>query len=315
MNTCIPVFFFLFSYFKECSRFFFKLLDSTVYSERRGAAYGLAGIVKGLGIPSLKQYEIMVTLQESIKDKKNYRHREGALFAFQALCDMLGKLFEPYVVTLLPDLLLCFGDGNQYVREATDQASKTIMAHLSSHGVKLILPSLLTALEQDNWRTKAGSAELLGTMAHCAPKQLSTCLPSIVPRLMEVLTDSHSKVQQAGNQALREIGSVIKNPEVQKLVPVLLDALGNPSGKTQTCLHALLNTEFEHRIDPPSLALIIPIIKRALDLRSAESKKMAAQTIANIYNVTEKKDLGPYLGEVLPGLKQSITDPVSAIYM
>ena len=255
----------------------------------------------------------MATLQDSIKDKKNYRHREGALFAFQALCDMLGKLFEPYVVTLLPDLLLCFGDGNQYVREATDQASKTIMAHLSSHGVKLILPSLLTALEQDNWRTKAGSAELLGTMAHCAPKQLSTCLPSIVPRLMEVLTDSHSKVQQAGNQALREIGSVIKNPEVQKLVPVLLDALGNPSGKTQTCLHALLNTEFEHRIDPPSLALIIPIIKRALDLRSAESKKMAAQTIANIYNVTEKKDLGPYLGEVLPGLKQSITDPVSAI--
>ena len=55
------------------------LLESDKYAERKGAAYGLAGLVKGLGILALKQQEIMSTLTEAIQDKKNFRRREGGI--------------------------------------------------------------------------------------------------------------------------------------------------------------------------------------------------------------------------------------------
>lgn len=99
---------------------------------------GLAGLVKGMGILSLKQFEIMAKLNAAISDKKNARHREGktpndslyrrcsmflsfsgALLAIEMLCNMLGKLFEPYVVHILPNLLLCFGDPDEHVREVS----------------------------------------------------------------------------------------------------------------------------------------------------------------------------------------------------
>lgn len=79
------------------------------------------------------------------------------------------------------------------------------MGQLSASGVKLVLPALLKGLEDSAWRTKQGSIQLLGAMAYCAPRQLGTCLPTIVPRLGGVLSDPHPKVQAAATEALKEV--------------------------------------------------------------------------------------------------------------
>ncbi|EST09400.1 protein of unknown function DUF3554 [Kalmanozyma brasiliensis GHG001] len=289
---------------------FKELFDAPKYASRRGAAYGLAGLVMGRGISSIKEFDVMNKLAEAFEDAKNPTRRQGVMFAYETLTLTLKRLFEPYIIGILPQMLAGFGDVSSDVREATQDAAKAIMQNVSGHCVKIILPTLLSGLDEKQWRTKKGAIELLGAMAYCAPKQLSLSLPTVIPRLSEVLTDSHTQVRTAANKSLKQFGEVINNPEIKELVPVLLKALIDPNTKTGTALKGVLETSFVHYIDSPSLALVIPIIDRGLKERSATIQKDAARIVGNLAGLTDSKDFVPYLGKLIPMVRLVLISPV-----
>ncbi|PFH47401.1 hypothetical protein AMATHDRAFT_152123 [Amanita thiersii Skay4041] len=288
---------------------FEELFDSPKYAARRGAAYGLAGVIKGSGISGMKEFEVMARLKHGMEEKKRFEPKQGVMFAFETLSNTLGRLFEPYITFALPMLLTSFGDSSTDVRETSQDAARVIMGNLSGYGVKLILPTLLEGLDEKQWRSKKGSIELLGMMAYCSPRQLSISLPIIIPRLTGVLTDSHAQVRTAANKSLKMFGEVISNPEIQALVPSLLKALVDPA-KTPNALSSLLKTSFMHYIDHSSLALLVPILERGLRERGADTKKKAAQIVGNLASLTDSKDFVPYLSQLLPLVHYVLVDPV-----
>ncbi|VDC02874.1 unnamed protein product [Peniophora sp. CBMAI 1063] len=286
-----------------------ELFNAPKYAARRGAAYGLAGVLKGVGIAGMKEFHVLEKLKEASEDKKRYEPRQGAMFALETICTTLGRVAEPHAINALPLLLSAFGDGVPDVREAAQDAARALMRNMSGYGVKLVLPDLLAGLDEKQWRTKKGSIELLGMMAYCAPRQLSQSLPVIIPRLTGVLTDSHAQVRQAANRSLKQFGEVIANPEIQTLVPTFLKAMVDP-GKTPNALTALLKTSFVHYIDHSSLALVIPILERGLKERGADTKRKAAQIVGNLASLTDAKDFVPYLNGLMPMVHAVLVDPV-----
>ena len=288
-----------------------ELLQAKKYAARRGAAYGLAGIVKGKGVFALKEYRILSSLKAAISNQKDQNHRQAALITYELLALLLGQLFEPYVIQIVPQLLTSFGDASADVREACLDAAKTCFSKLSTYGVRLILPTLLEGLEESQWRSKKGACDLLGAMAYLDPQQLAVSLPDIIPPLTNVLNDSHKEVRAAANRSLQRFGEVISNPEVKGLVSTLLKALSDPTKYTEDALEALIKVSFVHYLDSPSLALIVRILQRGLSDRSA-TKRKSAQIIGSLAHLTERKDLVSHLPILVAGLRLAIVDPVPA---
>jgi hypothetical protein len=68
---CLPLFCLLGCWLRPVAFTPHRALDRPLAAvRRRGAAFGVAGIVKGLGIASLKQLEVMTTLQTAAADSK-----------------------------------------------------------------------------------------------------------------------------------------------------------------------------------------------------------------------------------------------------
>ena len=151
------------------------------YAERRGAAFGLAGAVKGMGIGSLKLFGVMDAVKAAVEDKNNPEAREGALMAFELLNVRLGRLFEPYVVHVLPLLLVCFGDQNEHVRAATVAAARAVMGQLSGQGVKLVRARSCAASRTARGAPSRGSVQLPGRCPRARPSSWARACPRSCP--------------------------------------------------------------------------------------------------------------------------------------
>lgn len=120
-------------------------------------------------------------LREFLGDGGSPAAREGALLAIQALCELANGGGEPYVVALLPLVLLANGAQAAPVRAAAADAGAALARSLNPHAVRVVLPTITRAVESDAWRIKAGALEVMATLAECSPAQMALALPEIVP--------------------------------------------------------------------------------------------------------------------------------------
>jgi hypothetical protein len=113
-----------------------------------GAACAYAALVRDA--QGVSKYDVMNCVGKLLEDKA--AKAKCAALTLYARLFSLGPAFEYYAAQVLPQLLKGLGDKQEKVAEAADACCKTLMAHLSPHGAKLLLPGLLEGAASKAWK-------------------------------------------------------------------------------------------------------------------------------------------------------------------
>lgn len=227
----------------------------------------------------------------------------------------------PFVLCRLEKLIGLFADSK--LGTPAQKACKAVLEAVRPEGhciAQKVVPLLLEGMDDKRWKVKQGCIEILGCclrqMQNATPAQLAECLPDIVTKLATAALEVRAEVRNATGSVLREIGTLVSSPEIQKLSADLVTALADPTNQkhTQGVLAKMGNQTFMSLIDPASLALLMPIVVRGLKATEGQSKKWSAQIFGSTSMLVKDAEMcRPYMKTIVPVLQELLTDPVPEV--
>ncbi|KAG0236476.1 hypothetical protein BGW42_003382 [Actinomortierella wolfii] len=265
-----------------------------------------ARIVKE-GLIQLQVKGILSTLEAEAKNKKSGLAREGAQIGLCALADVIGRAVEPFLLPLFPTILDAYADKGTVVQDAAARTAEAIMANLPAQAAPVILPYLFDGFGSGRkWQTKVGALQLLADLANASPIQIGVALPEIIPLVKDCLSDTKEEVVQQAYKTMLRICNVGGNPDIARHLKDLVDCMAHPE-KVAEVIQKLSATTFVADMNGPALAIMVPLLVRALKERSAQVQRQTAIIIDNLCTlVKDPAEAGQFLPDLLPGLERII---------
>ena len=155
-----------------------------------------------------------------------------------------------------------------------------------------------------NRRVKANSLDTLAKCAGSAPNQVCQLLPTLIPAVTNQVWDTKAQVNKSAGSCLLAICQTCTNKDIKPAIPAVVAAVCKPSD-TNKAVSELMGTTFVVTVEAPTLAILCPVLSRALKEKLAIHKRAACIVINNMSKlVGSPEDIAPFGGLLVPELKK-----------
>ncbi|RKO98144.1 hypothetical protein CXG81DRAFT_11088 [Caulochytrium protostelioides] len=282
-------------------------LGEGAYDARRAAALALVkNVVEGGWQTAFEVLEIAKTLQAAFEDKKQ-NAREGAVYFYQALLEDQGAAAEPFVVESLPALLNALGDKAATVRDSALATLTKLFTTMEMHSLKSVLNQVLRSVDDEKkWQTKQFVFDNISAWANKWPALIAANLPDIVPVASGAMWSTKKEVVDSATTCMRKACEVVGNPDIVPFIDHLLLCIAHPENVPET-VHKLAATTFVTEVKAPTLAIMVPLMKRGLSEKKPAVLRQTCVIIDNMCKLVENpQDAEQFLPSLMPAIERII---------
>ena len=195
--------------------------------------------------------------------------------------DQIKKIllhFEPVsehiIISFIPSILEL---GNEKrLQLEIELLSDDIVKKINPYAFELIFKQISQVFVSVKFQAKIQGLRMIRTYARIYPQIVSSNLPLIIDSLIQLSSDIKKEVKQAVQECWVSICDTIENVDMEPIIPVMIDGYMNPFTKTEYALEKLASQALVNDVDVPTLALLIPLLVRAMREKKVASQRKAA---------------------------------------
>lgn len=288
-------------------QFYEALRTAPTAPDAKGAADRLARQISKDGLQALENRDVLQTLHTFATNKKSGYERESAAIAFNSLANILGRPVLPLLLNSLPVLFELYMDKGDVVRAAATAAVKAILKLCPPEAVRILFRSLETILETGKWRTKIGILDAFRSFVSSSSEAVAAELGAVLPKVESAMHDTKQEVSTAAIKCATSLCGTLANPDLAPHIPALVNCMVDPTS-VPACIKALSSTTFVAEVTAPALAVLVPLLIRALNDRSMETQRRTVVVIDNLVKLVRDPTVAAiYLSPLVEGTQKIAT--------
>ncbi|OXC66078.1 hypothetical protein AYX13_05124 [Cryptococcus neoformans] len=259
-------------------------------------------------LDALQDARIVDVVLAWASSKSGYE-RESAVVLVERVCRSLGSGIEGVFLPLIPAILNLAMDKGQPVRSAVNSAMTSLIKATAPEGARKVFEVLTRVLEETKgWRTKIAALKAMeGLVKPGAEDYVANELGTVIPVVEHAMHDTKSEVSTAAQKAATTLCGILPNADVLKHVNLLVSAMASPAAVPST-IKGLSSTTFVAEVNGPTLAVMVPLLTRALKERSTDTQRMTCVVIGNLVKLVRDPTVAArYLGPLFGGVQQIAT--------
>lgn len=196
--------------------------------------------------------------------------------------------------------------ANSEIRQAAQDTALAIVQVANQWSVFSVLRPLLfqTLQSSTEWRVKEAALECVKECAVSKPMAVHKLVPKLVPPLTSQVWDTKAQVSKMARSALLAVCQTNINADVKKTIPAVVNAICKPAD-TNKAISELMGTTFVVPVDASTLAILCPVLARALKEKLAIHKRAACLVISNMSKLVERPEaVAPFGSLLVPELQK-----------